>query len=129
MDTFLASLVQSCCGEGGTLLTNITGVYSQCLGHTGFAPAHGMCAFPVYTAQALGCSSGNCLRPAVGCMHFPGLSRSGSGTQVVLRGADLAGLAFCALPRPSSSGDQVFGEHSHCDLLPLPALPLGFLSV
>ena len=23
------------------------------------SPAHGMCAFPVYTAQALGCSAGN----------------------------------------------------------------------
>ena len=46
---FLGSLVQSRCGEGGMLQTNNTGVCSQCLGHTGFAPAHGMCAFPVYT--------------------------------------------------------------------------------
>ena len=48
------------CGEGGTLQTNITGVCgecSQCVGHTGFAPAHGVCAFPVYTAQAPGCSA------------------------------------------------------------------------
>ena len=28
----------------------------QCLGLTGFAPAHGACAFPVYSSQALGCS-------------------------------------------------------------------------
>ena len=99
---FLGSVVRSCYGEGGTLQTNNTGVCGeclQCLGHTGFAPAHGMCAFPVYTAQALGCSAGNCLRPALGCMHFPGLNRSGSGTWVVLRGADLVGPAFCALPR------------------------------
>ena len=40
------SLVQSCCGEGGVLQTNITGVcgehsqYSDC---TGFAPAHSGC--------------------------------------------------------------------------------------
>ena len=43
---YLGSLVQLCCGEGGTLHTNITGMCgecSQCLGHTGFAPAHGMC--------------------------------------------------------------------------------------
>ena len=33
---------------------------SQCVGHIGFAPTHGMCAFPVYTAQALGCSARNC---------------------------------------------------------------------
>ena len=81
------------------LHTNNTGVFLQCLGHTGFAPAHGVCAFPVSTAQALGCSGGNCLRLALGCMHFPGLSRSGSGTWVVLRGADSVGPAFCALPR------------------------------
>ena len=35
---FLGSLVQSCCGEGGTLKTNNTGMCLQCLGHTGFAP-------------------------------------------------------------------------------------------
>ena len=40
--TYLGSLVQLCCGEGGTLKTNITGMcgeYFQCLDHTGFAPA------------------------------------------------------------------------------------------
>ena len=55
------SLVQLCCGEGGTLQTNITGICgecSQCLGQTGFAPDHGMCAFLVYTAQAPDCSAG-----------------------------------------------------------------------
>ena len=40
-----------------------------------------------------------CLRPALGCMHFPGLSSSGSSTRVVLRGAELVGPAFWALPR------------------------------
>ena len=60
MDTFLGSPVQSCCGEGGTRQTNNTGVGSQCLGHAGFAPTHGVCAFFVYTAQALGWSAGNC---------------------------------------------------------------------
>ena len=60
MDTFLGSLVQLCSGEGGTLQTNNTGLCgecSQCLGHTGFAPSHGVCAFTVYIAQALGCSA------------------------------------------------------------------------
>ena len=59
--TFLGSLVESCCWEGGALQTNVPGVCgerSQCLGHTGFAPAHGVCAFPVYTAQAPDCSAG-----------------------------------------------------------------------
>ena len=71
----------------------------QCLGHTGFAPAHGVCAFPVYTAQALGCSARNCLRWALGWVHFPSLSCSGSGTWVLHKGADSVGPAFCALPR------------------------------
>ena len=102
MVTFLGLLVQSCCGEGGTLQTNITGVCEeclQCLGHTVFAPAHSVCAFPVYTVQALGCSAGNCLRGALGCMHFPGLGHLGSGYWLLHKGADLVGPAFCALPR------------------------------
>ena len=52
-----------------------------------------------HTTQALGCSARNRLRPALGCMHLPGLSHSGSGTQVVLGGAESVGSAFCALPR------------------------------
>ena len=60
MVIYLGSLVQLCCGEGGTLQANITGMCgecSQCLGYIGFAPTHGMCAFSVYTAQAPGCSA------------------------------------------------------------------------
>ena len=74
MVTFLGSFVQSCCGEGGTLQTNITGVCvecSQCLGHTGFAPAHSKCAFPVYTAQALGCSAGELSNAGPGLCALP----------------------------------------------------------
>ena len=81
------------------LQTNNTGVCSQCLSHTGPALVHSACALPAHTAQALGCSAGNHLRLALGCMHLPGLSRSGSGTWVVLRGADSVGPVFCALPR------------------------------
>ena len=75
MVTYLGSLVQLCCGEGGTLQTNITGVCrecSQCMDYTGFAPAHGLCAFPVYSAQDPSGSAGK-------------LSKVGPG--------------FCALPR------------------------------
>ena len=74
MDTFLGSLVQSCCGEGGTLQTNITGVCgecSHCQGHTGFAPTHGVCAFPVYTAQAPGCSAGELSKAGPGLRALP----------------------------------------------------------
>ena len=71
MVTYLGSLVQLCCGEGGTLQTNITGVCLQCLGHTGFAPAHGVCAFPVYTAQAPGCSAGELSKAGPGLCALP----------------------------------------------------------
>jgi len=96
---FFGSLVQLCCGEGGTLQINITGVCSQWYSHPGFAPAHSVCAFSVYTAQALGCSARNSLMRGLGCMHSPGLSCSGSGSRVLHKGADLVGPAFCAHPR------------------------------
>ena len=41
------------------LQTNNTGMRSQCLNHTGSAPAHGACSLPAHTARALGCSAGN----------------------------------------------------------------------
>ena len=62
-------------------------------------------------------------------MNLPGLSRSGPGTQVVLRGADSVGPVFCALPSSEQLGDEVFGERGHCDLSPVPSLPLGFLGI
>ena len=42
---------------------------------------------------------GNCLKWALGCVHFPGVSLSGSGSQVLHKGTDLVGPEFCALPR------------------------------
>ena len=81
------------------LQTNNTGVRSQCLSHTGSAPAHGTCSLPAHTARALGCSTGNNPRLALGCMHLPVPSLSCSSTWVVLIGVDLVGSAFCALPR------------------------------
>ena len=92
--TYLGSLVQSCCGEGGTLQTNITGVCgerSQCMDHTGFALAT---VFPGSTLLRLqGALQGHCPKRALRFVHFPGLSCSGLGSR------DLAGHAFCALPR------------------------------
>ena len=43
----------------------------QCLGHTGFAPAPGMCAFPVYTPQAPGCSAGEMSKTGSGLHALP----------------------------------------------------------
>ena len=74
--TYLGSFVQLCCGEGGTLQINITGVCwecSQCMDHIGFAPAHGAYAFLVYTAQAPGCSARELSKVGPG---FRALSRS-----------------------------------------------------
>ena len=92
MVTFLGSRVQSCRGEGGTLQTNIPGVCgecSQCLGHTGFPPAHCGHAFPVYTAQAPGCSAGI-------------LSKAGPG--------------FCALPQSKPLRFRFLGTPQRCRL-------------
>ena len=102
VDNFLGSLVQSCCGEGGTLQTNISGVCgecSQCLGHTGFAPAHGMCAFPVYIAQVPGGSSGELSKADPGLLVLPRSKPLRFSSRVLHRGTDLVGPAFCALPR------------------------------
>ena len=65
---------------------------------------------------------GNYLKWVLGCVLFPGLSRSGSGSRVLHRGADSVGPAFGALPRSSSSGDQVLGE------LTLPRLGVHFIT-
>ena len=56
------------------LQTNITGMCgecSQCLGHLGFAPAHSVCAFPVYTAQAPDCSAGELPKASPGLRTLP----------------------------------------------------------
>ena len=90
---FLGSLVQSHCGEGGMLQTNNTGVCSQCLSLTGHAPAHG----PHRSGSTLLLWE---LSEAGPRLHAPPWSKPlRLGSQVALRGADLAGPAFCALPR------------------------------
>ena len=40
-----------------------------------------------------------CREQALGCVHCPGLSHSGSGSQVLHKGTDSVVPAFCALPR------------------------------
>ena len=132
MVTFLGSLVQLCCGVGGTRQTNIIGMCgecSQCLSYTGFAPS--MCAFPVYTAQAPGCSAGE-------------LSKAGTGLHALLRSKPLRfrflgtpqkqtrlGLCFVPFPGLSTSGDQMLGEHTlpggQCILSPPQSQLHGFL--
>ena len=102
MVIYLGSLVQSCCGEGGTLQTSITGVCgecSQCLGHTGFAPIQCVCAFLVYTAQAPGCSAGELSKVGPGLRAFSRSKQLRFRLLGIHKGADLVGRVFCALPR------------------------------
>ena len=42
---------------------------------------------------------GNCLKWALGYVHLPGLSCSGSGSRILHKGTDSVGPAFCALAR------------------------------
>ena len=96
----LGSLVQSCCGEGGALQTNVTGLcgeHSQFSGHTGFAPSH---SGPVCLPH-LHCSGSRLLsrERALSCVHFPGLSRSESeGFQIFHKDVESVGPSFCAFP-------------------------------
>ena len=139
MVIYLGSLVQLCCGEGGTLQTNITGVCgecSQCLGHTGFAPLTA-CVLSWSTLLRLQVAlQGNCPKQALGCVHFPGLSRSGSGSWVLHKGTDSDGPAFCALPRSEQlRGPGAWQAHSpqvgsvsyHLPPPTTPSQPLSFL--
>ena len=94
------SSVQSCCGEGGALQTDIAvcGEHSPCSGHTGFAPYRGVFAFPVYPAQAPSCSiwSG----PCVDCS---------SSFWVLHKSAEVAPV-FCVFPVLSGPGSQRLGR-------------------
>ena len=120
-----ASSVQSCCGEGGALQTDIAvcGEHSPCSGHTGFARYRGVCAFLVYTAQAPGCSiwSGSCVE-------------CGSSFRVLHKSADSVAPVFCAFPGLRGTGSQMLGALSMgaprlFPPRPQHALPDGFLQL
>ena len=80
--------------------------------HTGFPPAHGMCTFLVYIAQAPGCSAGELSKAGLEFHALPGPSCSDSGSWVLHKGTNSVESAFCALSRLSSSGNKVLGEHT-----------------
>ena len=76
------------------LQTNNTGVCMQCLSQAGPAPAHGVHR----SGSTLLCHQ----EPSEASprLHAPLQSKPlRLGTQVALRGADLVGPEFCALPR------------------------------
>ena len=95
---FSGSLVQSRCGEGGCC-KQIALSCAQCLSPAGPVPSHG-----AQTAPALGCSAGNRLGPALGCVHFPGPSHSGSALRQPSEAQIRLGLRFVPFPGPGSSG-------------------------
>ena len=99
MVTYLGSLVQRCCREGGTLQTSTTGVCgerSQCLGPLGLPPLTA-CGLALSTLLRLQVAlQGTCPKQAMGCMLFPGLSCSGSGSRVLHR--DRLGWACVLCP-------------------------------
>ena len=129
MDTFLGSLVQSRCREGGTLQTNNPGVCSQCLSHTGPAPrSQHVC--PLCTH----CSGSTLLfqepSEAGPGLHAPPRSKplrlrhSGSPQRRRLRWA-------CVLCPSQVRAAQVTRclASGRCDSSPPPSLLLGFLGV
>ena len=99
MVTYLGSFIQLCLGRE----EHCKQISLACVGSApsiwttlGLPQLKAVCASQVYTAWAAGCSAGACPKQALRFVHFPGLGRSGS--QVLCKGTDLVGCAFCALP-------------------------------
>ena len=100
MVTYLGSLVQLCCGEGGTLQKNITVGSAHNVWATLSLPQLTTCMLSWPTLLGLQVTlHGTCIKRAPGCVHFPGLSHSGSGSRVLHKSTDFVGPAFFALPK------------------------------
>ena len=69
---------------------------------------------------------GNCLRPALGFMHLPGLSRSGSVLRKPSEVQIWLGLRFVPFPGQVRVAQEC-GERGRCDLSPFLSLLLSFL--
>ena len=68
----------------------------------GVLTVYGPCSWCVLSRSTLlrlqGALQGHCPKWVLCFVHFPSLSHSGSGSQVLHKGTDLVGHAFCALP-------------------------------
>ena len=84
---------------GGMLQTNSTVMCTQSL-----SPAWPVPSCSRKTTPALWCSARNRLRPVLGCLHFPSLSRSGLALRQPSDAQIRLGLRFVPFPGPSSSG-------------------------
>ena len=102
MVTYLGSLVQLCCGEGGKLVTNIGGMCEeclQCMGHIGLAPAHGGLCFPSLHCSGSRLLSWELSKVGPGLHALPRSKPLRFRFWVLYKGTDLVGPVFCALPR------------------------------
>ena len=112
-------------------ITDVCGERSQCLSHTGFVPTQGMCDFPVYIAQAPGCSAGELSKAGPGFVHFPGLSHSGSGSQALHKAADSWACIWCLSQVWAAQAARclvsTLSPGERCVLSPPQSQPLGVL--
>ena len=60
----------------------------------------------------LGCCTGELSKAGPGCVPFPGLTRSGSGSRASTKAQTLLGQHFVHFPGPSSSDNQVLCKHT-----------------
>ena len=121
MDTFLGSLVSRSVGREGCC-KQITLVYV----HSVSAPL-GLSPLTAHTAQALGCSTGNPLRVALG-LHAP--PRSKLLKLRHSRSPQRRRLSWACVLCPSQvQAAREFSKCSRCDLSPFLTLLLSFLGV
>ena len=131
----LGAIVQLCYGGGGTLqqLSLACVGSARSVSATLSLPPLMECVLSQSTLLRLQVVlQGNCLKWALGYVHFPGLSLSGSGSWVFHSGTGWVGPPLCVpFPGLSSSGDQVLGKCTlpgvRSVLSPLQSQPLGFL--
>ena len=115
LQCLLSALTQG--GEGGHLFRltcsvvlwggrNYANTSLECVGSACSDSA--TLGLPLFTACVLSQSTllrlqvalqGSYLKQALGCVHFPGLSCSGSDSRVLHKVTDSVGPAFCAFPR------------------------------
>ena len=136
MVAYLGSLVQSCSGREEhckQMSLACVGIAGSVWATLGLSPLTACVLSQSTLLRLQGALQGNRLRRALGCVHFPGLSHSGSGSRVLHKGTDSVGPAFCALPRSEQlrrpgaqrvHSPQVGGGSYH---LPHPSRPVSWV--
>ena len=135
MVIYLGSLVQLCCGEGGTLKeTSLACVRSAQSGWTTVCLPllHGVCAFPVYIAQAPGCSARDLSKEGPGLHSLPRSTPlrfrfSGTPQRHRLSWAWVLCASQVRAARPSKWLESALFTAGQCILSPPLPQPLSFL--